>query len=173
MSSNRDLWVNRCRQKIPSRFALAQAAVLRWEQLLRGARPRITTENPKWMETPLREIADEAVSLDTEEFVVKLGGTPYEPPRPEPGDDLDELLGDALSKIEDEALNKEVVEAAPKTAPTPVVETAKEEVVTVKDVAEVAASVESDSNTGSPSDPETAASDDDKEKVEVPAGDVA
>ena len=58
MSSNRDTWVNRCRLKIHSRFSLAQAAVLRWEQLLRGARPRITTENPKWMETPLREIAE-------------------------------------------------------------------------------------------------------------------
>jgi hypothetical protein len=29
------MWVNRCRVKIHSRFLLAQAAVLRWEQLAR------------------------------------------------------------------------------------------------------------------------------------------
>jgi DNA-directed RNA polymerase subunit K/omega len=96
MSSNRDIWVNRCRKHITSRFSLAQAAVLRWEQLLRGARPRIHTDNPKWMETPLREIADDVVQLDPEEFAVKLAGTPYEPPRPEAGDDLDQLLGGVL-----------------------------------------------------------------------------
>jgi hypothetical protein len=91
MTSNRDIWVNRCRRKLHSRFSLAQMAVLRWEQLLRGARPRIPTENPRWMETPLREIANDAVALDFEEFQVKLQGSPFEPPRPEPEEELDEI----------------------------------------------------------------------------------
>jgi DNA-directed RNA polymerase subunit K/omega len=89
--SNRDVWVNRCRQKIRSRFLLAQAAVLRWEQLLRGARARIPTENPKWMETPLKEIATDAVKMDAETYQVTLHGTPFEPPRPVPEEEYDEL----------------------------------------------------------------------------------
>ena len=89
--SNRDIWVNRCREKVTSRFLLTQAAVLRWEQLLRGARSRIPTENPKWMETPLMEIATEAVTLDSEAFMVHLRGTPYDPPRPVPEEESDEM----------------------------------------------------------------------------------
>lgn len=89
---SRDLWVNRCREKLASRYLLTQAAVLRWEQLLRGARPRVATETPKQMETPLKELATGAVTLDKENLQVDLVGTPYEPPRPEPDDDLlDEL----------------------------------------------------------------------------------
>ena len=90
--SSRDLWVNKAREKIDSRFSLAQAAVLRWEQLLRGARPRVPTDQPKGMETPLRELATGAVVLDAESYQLDLLGTPYDPPRPEPEDDLlDEL----------------------------------------------------------------------------------
>ena len=91
---SRDIWVNRCRERIESRFLLTQAAVLRWEQLLRGARPRVPTDQPKGMETPLRELASGAVKLDSEGLQVDLLGTPYEPPRPEPEDEaLDEMEG--------------------------------------------------------------------------------
>jgi DNA-directed RNA polymerase subunit K/omega len=85
---SRDTWVNKARERIESRFTLAQAAVLRWEQLLRGARPRVPTDHPKGMETPLRELATGAVVLDPESFQIGLLGAPYEPPRPEPDDDL-------------------------------------------------------------------------------------
>ncbi len=85
---SRDLWVNRCREKITSRFLLTQATVLRWEQLLRGARPRIQTEHPRQMETPLEELATGAIKLDSEGLQVELLGTPYEPPRPEPEEEL-------------------------------------------------------------------------------------
>jgi len=95
---SRDMWVNRCRVKIHSRFLLAQAAVLRWEQLLRGARPRIPTDHPKGMETPLRELATGAVLLDRDKLQVALLGQPYEPPRPEPDDDgLDEFSADLIA----------------------------------------------------------------------------
>ncbi len=162
MSSNRDIWVNRCRQKIQSRFSLAQAAVLRWEQLLRGARPRITTENPKWMETPLREIATDAVSLDTEKFVVNLAGTPYEPPRPEPGDELDDLLGGALSNIEGDTMTEEVAAAAPDGA-APVEGTPKEPASDQEQVEDVATSETAERD----------APDEDKEKTEAQTGDAA
>lgn len=186
MSSNRDIWVNRCRQKIPSRFSLAQAAVLRWEQLLRGARPRVTTENPKWMETPLREIATDAVSLDTEEFVVNLAGTPYEPPRPEPGDELDDLLGGALSNIEGGAMKAEEVSAEAPTsgaapaAPTseavpavPTSEAAPAAEGTLEKPASDEEPVEAVASSETGSDAEGAASDEDKEKTETQTGDAA
>lgn len=165
MSSNRDIWVNRCRQKIQSRFSLAQAAVLRWEQLLRGARPRITTEHPKWMETPLREIASDAVSLDNEEFVVNLAGTPYEPPRPEPGDELDDLLGGALSNIEGEATTGEVAAAGSDEA-APVAEGTPRE--SASDEGPVEAVATSGTAQGDASD-----EGEDKEKTESQTGDAA
>ena len=89
---SRDVWVNKARERIRSRFTLAQAAVLRWEQLLRGARPRVPTDQPKGMETPLRELATGAVVFDAESFQIDLLGTPYDPPRPEPEEDLLEEL---------------------------------------------------------------------------------
>jgi DNA-directed RNA polymerase subunit K/omega len=177
MSSNRDIWVNRCRQKIQSRFSLAQAAVLRWEQLLRGARPRITTENPKWMETPLREIASEAVALDREEFAVKLAGTPYEPPRPEPGDELDDLLGGVLGDLEDEATTEEAAEAKPEGEAAPAADGTPEEPAT--DEEPVAAAVDSGADSDADADAdadaggEGEATDDDKEKTETQTGDAA
>ena len=59
------------------------------------------------METPLKELATGAVQLDRESLQVELFGTPYEPPRPEPDEDL-------LGEIEEA-----VVEAtATKTAST-------------------------------------------------------
>ncbi len=186
MSSNRDIWVSRCRHKIQSRFSLAQAAVLRWEQLLRGARPRLTTENPKWMETPLREIATGAVTLDTEEFVVNLGGTPYEPPRPEPSDELDDLLGGALSNIEGGATNakeisaeaptseaapaaptSEAAPAAPDSEVAPAAEGALEKPASDEEPVEAVAT----SETGP--DAEGDASGEDKEKTETQTGDAA
>ena len=167
MSSNRDRWVNRCRQKIQSRFSLAQAAVLRWEQLLRGARPRITTENPKWMETPLREIAYDAVALDSEEFAVKLAGTPYEPPRPEPSDELDDLLGGALSNLEGEAMTEEVAEAAHGSEAAPAAEGTPEEPASDEEPVGAVAISETDS------DAEGDASDEDKKKTEAQTGDAA
>jgi len=94
---SRDMWVNRCRVKIHSRFLLSQAVVLRWEQLLRGARPRIPTDHPKGMETPLRELATGAVLLDRDKLQVALLGQPYDPPRPEPDDEgLDEFTADLI-----------------------------------------------------------------------------
>ena len=101
---SRDMWVNRCRVKINSRFLLTQAAVLRWEQLLRGAKPRIPTDHPKGMETPLRELATGAVKLDRDKFQVDLLGAPYEPPRPEPEEDgLEELGLGTLAEPDDSA----------------------------------------------------------------------
>jgi len=167
MSSNRDIWVNRCRQKIQSRFSLAQAAVLRWEQLLRGARPRLTTENPKWMETPLREIASDAVVLDSEEFAVKLAGSPYEQPRPEPGDELDDLLGGALSKLEGEAMTEEAAEAAPDSEAAPAAEVTPEKPASDEQPGGAVATSETDS------DAEGNASDEDKEKTVTQTGDAA
>lgn len=166
MSSNRDMWVNRCRQKIQSRFSLAQAVVLRWEQLLRGARPRITTENPKWMETPLREIAADAVALDREEFAVKLAGTPYEPPRPEPGDELDDLLGAVLGDLDDEeALTGEAAGTLPETA------AAAEATTEESETAPAAEATTKESGTAEPA--EAAASEEDKESTETQTGDAA
>jgi DNA-directed RNA polymerase subunit K/omega len=170
--SNRDIWVNRCRKKIESRFSLAQAAVLRWEQLLRGARPRISTENPKWMETPLREIASDAVELDAEEFAVKLAGTPYEPPRPEPEDELDDLLGGVLGDAEGETVKETAAEQAA-SAP------AEGEVAADADAAPAAetAAEEPDQPASAEAAPETetdaAASEDDKKKTETQTGDAA
>ena len=112
---SRDVWVNRCRQKIHSRFLLTQAAVLRWEQLLRGARPRIQTERPRHMETPLRELATGAVSLDDESLLVELRGAPYEQPRPEPED---ELLSEIEASVE-EVVQAAKAKAAPQTPPEP------------------------------------------------------
>ena len=168
MSSNRDIWVNRCRQKIPSRFSLAQAAVLRWEQLLRGARPRITTENPKWMETPLREIANDAVTLDNEEFRVNLAGTPYELPRPEPSDELDDLLGGALSNLEGEAKTEVgAAEAAHDSKVAPAAEGTPEEPASGDEPVGAVTTSETDS------DAEGDASDEDKKKAETQTGDAA
>ncbi len=98
--SSRDLWVNKARERIQSRFSLAQAAVLRWEQLLRGARPRVPTDRPKGMETPLRELATGAEVLDKESLQLDLLGTPYDPPRPEPEEDLLDELEAAVSTPE-------------------------------------------------------------------------
>ena len=97
--SIRDLWVNKARERIDSRFSLAQAAVLRWEQLLRGARPRIPTDRPKGMETPLQELATGAVVFDADSFQLDLMGTPYDPPRPEP-DPEDDLLDELAAPSE-------------------------------------------------------------------------
>ncbi len=96
---SRDVWVNRCRRVIESRFLLTQATVLRWEQLLRGARPRIQTERPRQMETPLEELATGAIKLDHENLQVELLSAPYEPPRPEPEDDLLGELGAPVGEI--------------------------------------------------------------------------
>jgi len=177
MSSNRDIWVNRCRAKISSRFSLAQAAVLRWEQLLRGARPRITTENPKWMETPLREIATDAVTFDPEEFAVRLEGTPYEPPRPEPEDDLDDLL-DLDLKVADAELDAGEVPAAedkPATEDTQTVEAKPEpedtEVGSVSEPVVAAAALDgADDGADGDGDPDTAG-DGNGEKSETQSGD--
>jgi DNA-directed RNA polymerase subunit K/omega len=182
MSSNRDIWVNRCRKQIQSRFSLAQAAVLRWEQLLRGARPRIHTDNPKWMETPLREIADEAIQLDKEEFVVKLAGTPYEPPRPEASDDLDQLLGGVLEgqerlqpPAEPEAAAAETVAAEAVVAEAAPAEAAVAETA----VAEAESSTEDGAGSAEAAavtkeeDIAADAADNDKEKTEPQAGDAA
>ena len=108
---SRDTWVNRCRTKIKSRFLLTQAATLRWEQLLRGARPRIETDYPRQMETPLKELATGAVQLDRESLQVELFGTPYEPPRPEPDEDL-------LGEIEEAVAEATATPAVPTTKPT-------------------------------------------------------
>ncbi len=184
MSTNRDIWVNRCRLKISSRFALAQAAVLRWEQLLRGARPRLTTENPKWMETPLREIATDAVTFDEEEFAVKLEGTPYEPPRPEPEDELDDLLDIDLKRPDAELGKKDdliaeasaqpdtVVTAVVKEPVADAVDDAKTKAVDdaetkAKDDAEIKA--KDDAETKAKDDAETKAKDDAETKAKVDA----
>ena len=115
---SRDLWVNRCRDKIHSRFLLTQAVVLRWAQLLRGARPRIETDRPRQMDTPLKELATGAVQLDDETLQVELRGTPYEPPRPEPEEDiLGELAGLTVATTTTiEPPTPPVTRAAPETA---------------------------------------------------------
>ncbi len=90
--------------------------------------------------------------------MVKLAGTPYEPPRPEPSDELDDLLGGALSNLEGEAMTEEVAEAAHDSEAAPAAEGTPEESVAISET---------------DSDAEGDASGEDKKKTEAQTGDAA
>jgi DNA-directed RNA polymerase omega subunit len=79
--------LEKCLEKIPSRFALATVTTKRWEQLMQGARPMVETQTPHSMTTVFREIETDKLSLNMAERSIEKHGVPIAPlpaPVPEP-----------------------------------------------------------------------------------------
>jgi DNA-directed RNA polymerase omega subunit len=68
--------LEKCLEKIPSRFELTTALARRWEALIQGAPPMVEVEDSKRMSTVFEEINDEKVALNTESRTVELKGEP-------------------------------------------------------------------------------------------------
>ncbi|MGH9388405.1 MAG: DNA-directed RNA polymerase subunit omega [Vicinamibacteria bacterium] len=84
--------LEKCMEKIPSRFALATVTTKRWEQLMHGARPMVETQHPQSMTAVFKEIETGKLVLNmAERMIEKLGvpiPAPPEPPEePEPPED--------------------------------------------------------------------------------------
>ena len=80
--------LEKCLEKIPSRFALATVATKRWEQLMQGARPMVETQTPRSMTTVFREIETDKLSLNMLDRKIEKRGVPIAPlpsPAPERG----------------------------------------------------------------------------------------
>ena len=87
--------LDKCLEKIPSRFALATVATKRWEQLMQGARPMVEGPDPRAMSTVFREIETEKLALDMSERRIDKLGTPIAlPPPPPPEEPLAEGADD-------------------------------------------------------------------------------
>ena len=82
MSDTKNL--EKCLDKIPSRFALATVATKRWEQLKQGARPMVESTNPQGMNAVFKEIETGKLSLNMEERLIEKHGVPIPAPPPEP-----------------------------------------------------------------------------------------
>jgi DNA-directed RNA polymerase omega subunit len=77
--------MEKCLEKIPSRFALATVATKRWEQLMQGGRPMVETGTPRAMDTVFQEIETGKLALDMNERKIEKLGTPIPlPPEPPP-----------------------------------------------------------------------------------------
>jgi DNA-directed RNA polymerase omega subunit len=72
--------LEKCLEKIPSRFALATVATKRWEQLKQGARPMVETTTPRSMTTVFREIETDKLSLNMVDRKIEKHGVPITPP---------------------------------------------------------------------------------------------
>jgi DNA-directed RNA polymerase subunit omega len=60
--------VEDCTERIPNRFSLVLMAAIRAKQLMRGARPLVSSGDNKSLVSALREIAAGAVKPDMEEL---------------------------------------------------------------------------------------------------------
>ena len=76
--------LEKCLDKIPSRFALATVATKRWEQLMHGARPMVESDNAKSMTTVFKEIETGKLALNMAERKIEKLGTPIPLPPPPP-----------------------------------------------------------------------------------------
>ena len=75
--------LEKCMEKIPSRFALATVTAKRWEQLKQGARPMVEGPPPDSMAVVLREIETGKLVLNMDEKKIEKLGTPLPlPPKP-------------------------------------------------------------------------------------------
>ncbi len=72
--------LEKCMEKIPSRFALATVATKRWEQLMQGARPMVEAPNPRSMEAVFKEIETGKLTLNMKERAIEKHGVPIPPP---------------------------------------------------------------------------------------------
>jgi DNA-directed RNA polymerase omega subunit len=75
--------LDKCLEKIPSRFALATVATKRWEQILHGSYPMVESSKPRALETVLKEIETGNLAFDVKERRIEKLGVPIPPP-PEP-----------------------------------------------------------------------------------------
>jgi DNA-directed RNA polymerase omega subunit len=93
--------IEKCLEKIPSRFELTTLVARRWESLIQGALPMVEEGDPRRLETVLQEIVDGKIELDTESRTIELKG---EPVRVEEEEALfDEYLdANLLGKVSDE-----------------------------------------------------------------------
>ena len=82
MSDTKNL--EKCLDKIPSRFALATVATKRWEQLKQGARPMVESSNPQGMNAVFKEIETGKLSLNMTDRQIEKHGVPIPAPPPEP-----------------------------------------------------------------------------------------
>ena len=82
MGSSKNL--EKCLDKIPSRFALATVTTKRWEQLKQGARPMVESSNPQGMNAVFKEIETGKLSLNMSERLIEKHGVPIPAPPPEP-----------------------------------------------------------------------------------------
>jgi len=76
--------LEKCLDKIPSRFALATVTTKRWEQLKHGARPMVESSNPQGMDAVFKEIETGKLSLNMSERLIEKHGVPIPAPPPEP-----------------------------------------------------------------------------------------
>ena len=75
--------LEKCMEKIPSRFALATVTTKRWEQLRHGARPMVETLTPQSMTTVFKEIETGKLTLNMAERQIEKHGVPIPlPPAP-------------------------------------------------------------------------------------------
>jgi DNA-directed RNA polymerase omega subunit len=80
VSDSMNTKLEKCLEKIPSRFALATVATKRWEQLMHGARPMVETHTPLSMTTVFREIETDKLSLNVADRMIEKHGVPIAPP---------------------------------------------------------------------------------------------
>ena len=85
MNSSKNL--EKCLDKIPSRFALATVATKRWEQLKQGARPMVESPNPQGMDAVFKEIETGKLSLNMAERLIEKHGVPIPAPPPAPAEE--------------------------------------------------------------------------------------
>ena len=85
MNSSKNL--EKCLDKIPSRFALATVATKRWEQLKQGARPMVESPNPQGMDAVFKEIETGKLSLNMSERIIEKHGVPIPAPAPTPAEE--------------------------------------------------------------------------------------
>src|SRR5262245_56050684 len=84
--------IEKCLDKIPSRFALATVASKRWEQLMQGGRPMVESPNSKSMNTVFKEIETGLLSLNMAERTIEKLGAPIPAPVELPSEE--QLLSD-------------------------------------------------------------------------------
>ena len=77
--------LDKCLEKVQSRFALATVATKRWEQLMQGARPMVEVPNMKSMNAVFREIETDKLVLNMTDKTIEKHGVPIPaPPEPPP-----------------------------------------------------------------------------------------
>lgn len=89
--------IDRCLNKVGNRFMLATIISRRWEQLVTGGRPMVSTRDPRSMAIPFEEIEEDKLALNTETMTVERHGEPVEPPAPLEG--FEDLLAGPLGEL--------------------------------------------------------------------------